>query len=80
MAVDVGGLLLPEAAQQAFADNNTNKLPDLVTIKNGEPDIMFNKGSKLMKGMKRYVIKGIRYKTRLSEQFFKYVRNGYETV
>jgi hypothetical protein len=44
MAVGVGGLLLPGAAHQAFADNNTNKLPDLVAIKNGEPDIMFNKG------------------------------------
>ncbi len=56
MAAGIGGLMLPGFSHQTFAGDG--KLPDLVAVKNGEPDIMFNKGIELMGGMKRFVKKG----------------------
>ena len=41
-----------------LAQKNAPKIPDLVAVKNGEPDAMFNKAIELMGGMGQFVRKG----------------------
>ncbi|MCP3876419.1 MAG: DUF362 domain-containing protein [Desulfobacteraceae bacterium] len=58
MAFAAGSTLVPGSLSPIFANTSKERIPDLVAVKNGEPDIMFNKGIKLMGGMKRFVKKG----------------------
>jgi uncharacterized protein (DUF362 family) len=41
-----------------FASEVSGSIPDLVAVRNGEPDLMFNKAIEAMGGMKRFVKKG----------------------
>lgn len=51
------GLLLGNSPL-LFAKGMDPGAPDLVAVKNNEPDILFNKGMALMGGMKRFIQKG----------------------
>ncbi|MDM8536903.1 DUF362 domain-containing protein [Desulfobacterales bacterium HSG17] len=57
MGIAVGGSFLAGNPWQLFAGEAAAKIPDLVAVKNSEPDIMFNKAIEMMGGMKRYVNK-----------------------
>lgn len=52
------GRLFANSVPSPISDPISDRAPDLVAVRNGEPDIMFNKGIKLMGGIKRYVKKG----------------------
>jgi len=57
MGVAAGGTLLFGKPGKLFAKDAASGAPDLVAVKNGEPDAMFNKAIKLMGGMNKYVKK-----------------------
>ncbi|MEJ2567593.1 MAG: tat (twin-arginine translocation) pathway signal sequence, partial [candidate division WOR-3 bacterium] len=42
----------------AEKESNINKTPDLVAVKNGTPEKMFDKGIETLGGMKNFVKKG----------------------
>ncbi len=56
--IAVGGSLLWGAPDRLFARAASSGLPDLVAVKNGEPDTMFNQAITMMGGMIRFVKKG----------------------
>ena len=56
--VALGGTLLWGMPDRLFAKASVSGAPDLVAVKNGEPDIMFNKAISMMGGMKKFVKKG----------------------
>lgn len=58
MGVAAGGAFLFGNPGKMFAKETASGVPDLVAVKNGEPDAMFNKAIELMGGMNRYVKKG----------------------
>ncbi|MCP4670230.1 MAG: DUF362 domain-containing protein [Desulfobacula sp.] len=57
-AFTAGSTLVTGSFSRLFANPAQSWIPDLVAVKNGEPDIMFNKGIELMGGMKKFVKKG----------------------
>ncbi len=58
MGAAVGGALLFGRPEKLLAGNAASGAPDLVAVKNGEPDVMFDKAIALMGGMKKFVEKG----------------------
>lgn len=56
--VAVGGSLLWGSPEVLFAKVSASGAPDLVAVKNGEPDAMFNQAITMMGGMKKFVKKG----------------------
>jgi len=56
--VSVGGSLLWGTPDRLFAKVSASGTPDLVAIKNGEPDAMFNQAISMIGGMKKFVKKG----------------------
>ena len=63
MGMVLGGSFLTGNPGRLFASETANNgtaanYPDMAAVKNGEPDIMFNKAIEMMGGMKRYVSKG----------------------
>lgn len=54
----LGGSLLLGIHGQLYAKAASFETPDLVAVKNGEPDAMFNQAITMMGGMKKYVKKG----------------------
>ena len=56
--VAVGGSLLWGTSDRLFAKAAAPGTPDLVAVKNGEPDAMFNQAITMMGGMKTFVKKG----------------------
>lgn len=58
MGAAAGGAILTGKPEKLFAGQTTSDFPDLVAVKNGEPDAMFNKAIAAMGGMDRYVKKG----------------------
>lgn len=58
MGIAAGGSLLFGKPGRLFAGDVFSGTPDLVAVKNGEPDIMFNRAIKMMGGMKKFVKKG----------------------
>jgi uncharacterized protein (DUF362 family) len=56
--VAVGGSLLWGTPNRLFAKAVASGAPDLVAVKNGEPDAMFNQAITMMGGMKKFVKKG----------------------
>lgn len=56
--VAVGGTLLWGTPERLFAKASASGRPDLVAVKNGEPDAMFNQAISMMGGMKKFVKKG----------------------
>ncbi len=57
-AFAAGSTLVTGSFSRLFANPAQSRIPDLVAVKNGEPDIMFNKGIELMGGMKLFVKRG----------------------
>lgn len=55
--VSVGGTLLWGTSDRLFANAAASETPDLVAVKNGEPDAMFRKAISMMGGMKKFVKK-----------------------
>ncbi len=53
-----GGSLILGNADLLFAKDTLQGMPDLVAVKNGEPDAMFKKAIGLMGGMDKFVKKG----------------------
>lgn len=49
--------LLSKKTSSVFAENKANKAADLVAVKNGEPDVMFDKAIEIMGGMSNFVKK-----------------------
>ena len=56
--VALGGSLLWGTPDRLFAKAASYGTPDLVAVKNGEPDAMFNQAITMMGGMKTFVKKG----------------------
>jgi len=56
--VALGGSLLWGTPEKLFAKALASMPPDLVAVKNGEPDAMFNQAISMMGGMKKFVKKG----------------------
>ena len=56
--IAVGGSLLWGMQDRLFAEAAVAMTPDLVAVKNGEPDVMFNQAISMMGGMKKFVKKG----------------------
>jgi uncharacterized protein (DUF362 family) len=56
--VVVGGSLLLSTTEKLFAKALGFGTPDLVAVKNGEPDAMFKQAITMMGGMKKFVKKG----------------------
>ena len=56
--VALGGSLLLGTHGQLYAKAAAFRTPDLVAVKNGEPDAMFNQAITMMGGMKKFVKKG----------------------
>jgi uncharacterized protein (DUF362 family) len=56
--VALGGSLLLGTHGQLYAKAASFETPDLVAVKNGEPDAMFNQAITMMGGMKKFVKKG----------------------
>ena len=54
----LGGGMVWGEVQTVWAQRPPGNTPDLVAVKNHEPDVMFNKAIKMMGGMKRFVKKG----------------------
>ncbi len=52
-----GAAVFPRGNKGRAAENVV-KYPDLVAVRNGEPDVMYQKAIKVMGGMQRYVSKG----------------------
>lgn len=61
MGVGLGGFPLPLVGRKssAFATDG-EETPDIVAVRNGEPDVMFDRGIAAMGGMGRFVRKGQR--------------------
>ena len=53
-----GGALIPGKPDFLWAKEKSARIPDLVAVKNGEPDAMFKKAIELMGGMEQFVKKG----------------------
>ncbi|HPD56583.1 MAG TPA: DUF362 domain-containing protein [Smithellaceae bacterium] len=53
-----GGAMILGKPDFLLAQNAPQGLPDLVAVRNGEPDTLFNKGIELMGGMSQFVKKG----------------------
>lgn len=58
MGVAAGSALLLGKPGKLFGEEAASGVPDLVAVRNGEPDTMFNKAIELMGGMNKYVKKG----------------------
>ncbi len=58
MGAAAGSALLTGSPGKLFAQKTDSEVPDLVAVKNGEPDAMFNKAIASMGGMNKYVKKG----------------------
>jgi hypothetical protein len=56
--VAVGGSLLWGTPNRLFAKAAASETPDLVAVKNGEPDAMFDQAINMMGGMKKFVKNG----------------------
>ena len=56
--VAVGGSLLWGTSEILFAKAAASGTPDLVAVKNGEPEVMCNQAITMMGGMKEFVKKG----------------------
>ena len=52
------GVRILSRSDHLFAQVENNQFPDLVAVRNGEPDVMFEAAMKTMGGMRRYVKKG----------------------
>lgn len=57
-SVATGGAIVFLGVDNLFSKASAMETPDLVAVKNGEPDIMFDKAIKAMGGMTRYVKPG----------------------
>ncbi len=51
-------LALSSRADRLYATESTAAMPDLVAVKNGEPEALFDRGIEAMGGMRRFVKKG----------------------
>lgn len=58
MGIGVGSSLILGKPPVLFAKDPKGSAPDLVAVKNNEPDILFKKAIELMGGMNRFVKKG----------------------
>lgn len=58
LGLAVGGVAILGRADVLLAKDKPATIPDLVAVKNGEPDALFKKGIELMGGMERFVRKG----------------------
>jgi uncharacterized protein (DUF362 family) len=58
MGIGAGSSLVLGKPPMLFANNTQDSSPDLVAVKNNEPDILFKKAIELMGGMNRFVQKG----------------------
>ncbi len=58
MGIAASSALLFGKPGDLFAKDAASGVPDLVAVRNGEPDAMFNKAIELMGGMNKYVKKG----------------------
>jgi len=56
--IAVGGSLLWGTPDRLFAKPLASGIPNLVAVKNGEPDVMFNQAITMIGGMKRFVKNG----------------------
>lgn len=56
--IAVGGSLLWGTPDRLFAKPLGSGIPNLVAVKNGEPDVMFNQAITMIGGMKRFVKNG----------------------
>lgn len=52
------GLALGTTNQRAWAADPTAPIPDLVAVKNGDPEVLFDRGIEALGGMARFVKKG----------------------
>ncbi|NIM58445.1 MAG: DUF362 domain-containing protein [Candidatus Aminicenantes bacterium] len=50
--------IMPDNLYRLFGNGNPSALPDLVAVKNGEPDTLFDKAIKAIGGISRFVKKG----------------------
>ncbi len=57
-AVGLTFLTNNKSSNSIFSQDNSGAIPDLVAIKGGEADVMFDRGIEAMGGMKRFVKKG----------------------
>lgn len=58
MGICAGSALVLGEPPVLFAKDSNESVPDLVAVKNNEPDILFKKAIELMGGMNRFVQKG----------------------
>ncbi|MBN1472438.1 MAG: DUF362 domain-containing protein [Syntrophaceae bacterium] len=58
MGLFVGGAVIIGRPDFLPAKDKNQDMPDLVAVKNGEPDVMFKKAIQLMGGMEKFVKKG----------------------
>jgi len=58
VGIGAGSSLILGGPPMLFAKNTQDSSPDLVAVKNNEPDMLFNKAMELMGGMNRFVQKG----------------------
>lgn len=58
LGLAVGGSTILGRTDELFARGNMKEIPDLVAVKNAEPDVMFRKAINMMGGMSQYVKKG----------------------
>jgi len=58
MGIAAGSALMFGKPGNLFAKQAASGVPELVEVRNGEPDAMFNKAIELMGGMSKYVRKG----------------------
>ncbi len=58
MGIGVGSYHFLGGSSVSFGSEPLESFPDLVAVKNNEPDILFNKAIELMGGMNRFVQKG----------------------
>lgn len=58
LGLTAGGAVILGKTDCLFAKETSKSIPDLVAVKNGEPDAMFKKAMALMGGMGKFVKKG----------------------
>lgn len=58
LGLTAGGAIILGKTDFLFAKESPQNIPDLVAVKNGEPDAMFKKAMAMMGGMGRFVRKG----------------------
>jgi uncharacterized protein (DUF362 family) len=52
------GLALGDSTNRLYAGETTASVPDLVAVKNGDPEVLFDRGIAALGGMERFVKKG----------------------